>query len=56
MGVDPNDLAALGVGIDTVITYEYWNNNEQQPILKYVADGSENPTYGQYARTSTSTT
>ncbi|MFK7950384.1 MAG: T9SS type A sorting domain-containing protein [Saprospiraceae bacterium] len=55
LGVNPADLEDLGVGIDTVITYEYWDANEKQPILKYVADGNENPTYGQYARTSTST-
>lgn len=55
LGIDPADLADLGVGNDTIITYEYWNANEQQPILKYLADGSETPTYGQYARTSTNT-
>lgn len=55
LGVDPADLEDLGVGLDTIITYEYWDANEKQPILKYLADGDENPTYGQYARTSTST-
>jgi hypothetical protein len=42
-------LEALGIGIDTIITYDFWSATEQQPILSYVTDGSGSPTYGQYA-------
>jgi hypothetical protein len=49
LGVNPADLEALGIGIDTIITYDFWSATEQQPILSYVTDGSGSPTYGQYA-------
>ena len=49
LGVDPAELASLGIGIDTIITYEFWSTTEQQPILTYITDGNGSPTYGQYA-------
>lgn len=55
LGVDPATLP-FG-GLDTIVTYEFWDENEQQPILKALtgSDG-ETATYGQYARqTGTST-
>lgn len=55
LGVDPAALEGLGIGIDTVITYEFWNANEQQPILKFVTDGNDVPTYGQYSKIANNT-
>ena len=53
LGIDPSTLPF--VGLDTIITYEFWDDKEQQPILKFLTDGSGTPTYGQYARTATNT-
>lgn len=57
---DPNGLNIPAgdlpfVGLDTIITYEYWDENEKQPILKYLADSQEDPTFGQYTRVSVDT-
>lgn len=54
LGVDPATLP-FG-GLDTIISYEFWDATEQQPILKALtgADG-QTATYGQYARGTTST-
>lgn len=55
LGVDPGDLEALGVGLDTIMTFDFWDANEKQPILKYVLDSDGSTTYGQYARTTVNT-
>lgn len=55
LNVDPAALESLGIGIDTIITYEFWSATEQQSILTYVTDGNGTPTYGQYARTASNT-
>lgn len=53
LGFDPS---ALGFGgLDTIITYEFWDATLQQPVLKCLTDGDETPTYGQYYRTGVST-
>ena len=46
-------MADLGVGLDTITIYDFWDDNEQQPILKFVTDSDDTPSYGQYARTTT---
>ncbi len=53
LNVDPSSLPFIGV--DTIITYEFWDATEQQPILKCLTDASGTPTYGQYARSASST-
>jgi hypothetical protein len=53
LGIDPSTLPF--VGLDTIITYEFWDDKEQQPILKFLTDGNGTATYGQYARTATNT-
>ena len=55
LNVDPAALESLGIGIDTIITYEFWSATEQQSILTYVTDGNGTPTYGQYARAASNT-
>jgi hypothetical protein len=53
LGVDPATLPYGG--LDTIITYEFWDANEQQPILKATTDGSGKKSSGQYATATTST-
>jgi hypothetical protein len=54
LNIDPSGLPF--VGQDTIYTYEFWNDNEKQPVLKAntAADGS-NATYGQYKTFNTNT-
>jgi hypothetical protein len=53
LGVDPATLP-FG-GLDTIITYEFWDATQQQPILKATTDANDTPTYGQYYRSGVST-
>jgi hypothetical protein len=53
LGVDPATLP-FG-GLDTVISYEFWDATQQQPILKALTDANGTPSYGQYYRTGVST-
>jgi|GEM_PF-1004415 hypothetical protein len=54
LGVDPATLP-IG-GLDTTITYEFWDANQQQPILKALTGGDQiTPTYGQYSTKAVST-
>jgi hypothetical protein len=54
LNVDPSSLPF--VGLDTIITYEFWNDDYQQPILKALteADGVT-PTYGEFYDSGVST-
>jgi len=54
LNIDPSGLPF--VGLDTIYTYEFWNNNESQPILKAntEADGTT-ASYGQYKTFNTNT-
>lgn len=54
LNVDPSGLPF--VGQDTIYTYEFWNDAEQQPVLKAntEADGTT-ASYGQYKTYNTST-